>query len=544
MGWLHISKKDKIDITYLGWLGENLTWSSKLLRIRTWHRIYNILIDAWSRQWGVEGDNFNTTIPVDLKKIHAILITHAHMDHIGKIPLYVRHGYKGPIYMTPVTSPILFEALKDEQKIFQRILEEKKEVLTKIKKAFNAIKSHNARTHEWWVKIKKLDEQKKKAAATKHSSNQNLLNRHNISSIQDIKKLEQTVHTMDEEKEQNEQDLWNIISLIKTTPYNKPVTIIPKVAEATFYNAWHIEGSAQIDIEVAKNKLLFSGDLWRIRDNAIIGKPSMPKKKWYSFVSLESTYAWKVHQEREEANKDLYYEISHTHWPILMPCFSLQRIPEVLLTLLEWQDELTESQETSTRISKKEDIKPRTIDTIYVDSPLGKKYKEIFMKELGTKYAYLNTSNIKFISVAEREELLLKIRKGYRVLILSSSGMLQWWTVMHYLPEILKQAKAKIIFSWFPGKNTLASQIVDGNRKVVITGAVHDVNCNSVYIEWFSSHADHNELVHYHDSISKTKWAKVVLEHGWINRHILAADIKNPATKVIVPQEWDSISIL
>lgn len=115
---------------------------------------------------------------------------------------------------------------------------------------------------------------------------------------------------------------------------------------------------------------------------------------------------------------------------------------------------------------------------------------------------------------------------------------------MHYLPEILKQTKWKIIFTWYSGKNTLAWQINDGNKKVMIKWVLHDVACASKYVTWFSSHADHDELVSYFQGTQKTKWAKVVLEHWWETRNILAESIKNLSVKVLVPQEWDKIRIL
>ncbi len=550
MTWFSFGKNTKVEITYHGWLWENLTGSSKLLSITIWTKIYNILIDAGSRQWWLDQDKFNDHMPIDPKSIYAIVLTHAHMDHIGKVPLYVRNGFTWPIYTTPITKPLIFEALKDEQKIFQRILEEKKEILTKLKKAFNIVKRHQASNFEWWAKIKKHGEQKTAEIKKKHTSSTNMLQRNNISSITDIRKYENAIQTMEEQKERSEQDLFKVMWLIKTAPYNKVMHIVPRVASATFYNAWHIEWSAQVDIEVAQKNFLFSGDLWRIHDNFIVWKPVIPKKNKYSFISLESTYAGKVHPNRKDAEDHFYNEIANTHWPVIAPTFALQRILEWAGTALKWGNRLNETQESiySDRASKKDiewnNKKIRIIDTIYIDAPLGKKYKEIFLKELWSKYSFINTSKVKFVTVTERQELLLRIKKWHRLLIFSSSWMLQWGTVMHYLPEILKQKKWKIIFTWFPWQNTLASQIVSGNKKVVVNWLLQDVTCESIYIEGFSSHADHDELVEYFQWIKKAKWAKVALEHWWINRNILAEDIKNWSVKVIIPQEWDKFRIL
>jgi metallo-beta-lactamase family protein len=548
MNKLNLSKSPKVDITYLGGLWENLTGSSKLLTIKNGAKIYNLLIDAGSRQWWLDQDIFNATMPVDVSTINAIILTHAHMDHIGKIARYIRHWYNWPIYTTPITKSLVFEALKDEQKIFQRILEEKKEILTRIKKAFSSVKRHNSNNYEWWAKIKKLWEKKTADINTRQTNSINMLKRNSINTWEDIKVFENTVQTMDEERERSEQDIFEVMSLIKTMPYNKTIQVIPKVASATFYNAWHIEWSAQVDIGVGQKNLLFSGDLWRIRDNLVVWNPVIPKKNKYSFLSLESTYAGKRHPDRVDAENELFDEIANTHWPVLLPCFSLQRIPEVLLTLLKGKERLDESEESvySDRASKKDTDwkKARNFDTIYVDSPLGKKYKEIFLKELWSKYKNINTKNIKFVSVTDREQLLLRIKKWHRILILSSSGMLQWWSVMHYLPEILQQRKWKIIFTWYSGKNTLAWQIVDGNKRVSIGWNNHEVMCDSKYITWFSSHADHDELVDYTKGIQKVKWAKIVLEHGWATREILAKDLESTSVKVLIPQEWDKIHVL
>ena len=570
MGWFRFSKNTKVEITYLWWLWENLTGSSKLLTITTWSKIFNVLIDAGSRQWWLDQDEFNANMPIDPTSLHAIILTHAHMDHIGKIPLYFRNWFTWPIYTTPITKPLIFEALKDEQKIFQRILEEKKEILTKLKKAFNVVKRHQASNFEWWAKIKKMWEQKTEEIKKKYSNSINMLQKNKIHSLDDIKKFESTIQTMEDEKVSSELDLFAVMRLVRTAPYNKTFHIVPRVASAKFYNAWHIEWSAQVDIEVAQKNLLFSGDLGRIRDNLVVWKPIIPKKNKYSFLSLESTYAGKIHPDRFDANNELFDEIANTHWPILLPCFSLQRIPEILLTLLKGKEQLNETEESiyGKRANKKwfelknivdseiiqENIRikkewpkwatNRDIDTIYVDSPLGKKYKEIFMKELWTKYKNINTNKIKFITLAERENLIGKIKKWHRILILSSSGMLQWGTVMHYLPEILKQHKAKIIFTWYAWPNTLAWQINGGNKIIAIKWERHEVFCANKYIQWFSSHADHDELIDYFKSIPKARWSKVVLEHWWETREILAWDMINSSSKILIPQEWDKIRLL
>ena len=297
-------------------------------------------------------------------------------------------------------------------------------------------------------------------------------------------------------------------------------------------------------------KALFSGDLGRITDNVIIGKPTIPKET-YDFISLESTYGGKNHPKRSAAKAKLYREIKNSHKAVILPCFSLQRIPEILITLLDWLAE--ESLQERQKIHSEDEKPQREFGKIYVDSPLGKKYIEIFLQELlvgkSLKYKKLVTDKVHYVQLAERQHLIEKINKWHRLILISSSGMLQWGTIMSYLPHVLSNPHASLIFTGYPGNDTLARRLIDQREKqVYIQGQPTDVVCRTKYIEWFSWHADHGDLMKYFKDIKKSRHAKVALEHWWEQRFALEKSIKNARQHNIsvtthIPAENETIQL-
>ncbi len=99
----------------------SLTWSATVLEI--WG--LKILVDIWLFQWGVWAEAFNATNTEFLKGIDAVVITHPHVDHIWRLPLLHKHGFKWPIYMTPASRKITKEMLLDCYKIQEEEKEER-----------------------------------------------------------------------------------------------------------------------------------------------------------------------------------------------------------------------------------------------------------------------------------------------------------------------------------------------------------------------------------------------------------------------------------
>ena len=106
----------------------SITWSCKHALIRdTAGTEINIVVDFWMHQWWKNDNHLNTQIDEKVMSADYIFVTHAHLDHIGRLPMLVSRGFKGKIIMTPATMELAYISLLDSAKIMQDEYEAKKE---------------------------------------------------------------------------------------------------------------------------------------------------------------------------------------------------------------------------------------------------------------------------------------------------------------------------------------------------------------------------------------------------------------------------------
>jgi len=118
--------------------GIPLTGSFTLFSLqRNWNEIFNILVDAWSFQGSKNIEQLDRSTPVDPKKLDVIIATHAHLDHIGRIPYLVKHWFEWDIYMTDITKRLAYENWLDSISIqrqeIQKIKNWKKRIWNKLR---------------------------------------------------------------------------------------------------------------------------------------------------------------------------------------------------------------------------------------------------------------------------------------------------------------------------------------------------------------------------------------------------------------------------
>ena len=120
-------------IKYLGWIESGdvsspeyvtLTWSSTLVKFESDLKNISVLIDYWMFQWWKADKKYNEKIDTEALKADFLVLTHAHLDHCGRIPLLVKNGFSNPIYMTKLTSLQVEQILLDTVKIAKRKIEE------------------------------------------------------------------------------------------------------------------------------------------------------------------------------------------------------------------------------------------------------------------------------------------------------------------------------------------------------------------------------------------------------------------------------------
>ena len=388
-----------------------------------------------------------------------------------------------------------------------------------------------------------------------------------------------------------------------------------KAIKLRFFSAWHIEWSSQVLLQIVtetakrglwvlnkeipwfKRKtekttnLLFSWDLWRISDPNL---PWIPAKIPFKldYAQVESTYAWRNHEKREEMEKVFFEELENANWKVLIPAFSIQRTQEVLLMILnemkkrisdlkeykERKKELKKLKETlletvidskkAINISKAIEILQKEIlwlkksvifQNIIVDSPLSKVITNIYRndKNINEKYKLLDPAEqirvfwrqvIHFLEwKKDQEKIYIENKKNSKEIIVSAAWMCEWWSILFHLQNILEDKDAKIVFVWYCPESTNWGKI-KARKEIFIEWKKFQVLCELADLKGFSAHIDWNELLEYLWNLDFAFWAKLALNHGWEARkdfaeQILTLDKIHSKVNILVPDLFDEVSI-
>jgi len=505
----------ELKINYLWWIEDkeqwtSLTWSSTLFELidNNWKEIYRLLVDAWAFQWSknVEQQNQKEVI-WDLNSLNGIIVTHAHLDHIWRIPYLVKMWYSWSIYMSKTTFELAklnwFDSLKinneDEKKWkhFRKKLRDFKTIINlERKNKTKGIKKH----------IKEKIRKQLELLLEKHKITleevKNILNKQDIRNNQDISEIKKKIGLFEEE------DIYKTIQQIIIVNKKKDIKL-HQFVNFKFYNSAHIEWSTLPFItfknEVGNTyKCLIAQDLWRFKDNPIEEIPNIPHNTDY--IQLETTYAWRNHPKLEESKQKLINEILEHTWPILIPAFAIQRTQFILKILIENLDILWDRK-------------------IYVTSKFAEQVKDIFLSKKFEKYKYLLNKNIRILD----QQSNLNKTNLKKAIIIWSSWMLEWGSIEKWAKELIPNSTTKIIFTWYQWEWTKWRQVLDQNSYIVIKWKAIPVKCKSTIISWFSSHADTNDLLHLLRNFKKYNWNKILLTltHGGDNRYLFEKIIKN-----------------
>ena len=388
-----------------------------------------------------------------------------------------------------------------------------------------------------------------------------------------------------------------------------------KTIKLRFFPAWHIEWSSQVLLQIVTEtakkvfwvldmkipwfrrktekttNLLFSWDLWRISDPNL---PWIPAKIPFKldYAQVESTYAWRNHEKREEMEKVFFEELENANWKVLIPAFSIQRTQEVLLMILnemkkrvsdleeykERKKELKKLKETlletvidskkAINISKAIEILQKEIlwlkksvifQNIIVDSPLSKVITNIYRndKNINEKYKLLDPAEqirvfwrqvIHFLEwKKDQEKIYSENKKNSKEIIVSAAWMCEWWSILFHLQNILEDKDAKIVFVWYCPESTNWGKI-KARKEIFIEWKKFQVLCELADLKGFSAHIDWNELLEYLWNLDFAFWAKLALNHGWEARkdfaeQILTLDKIHSKVNILVPDLFDEVSI-
>ncbi|MBQ2661249.1 MAG: MBL fold metallo-hydrolase [Clostridia bacterium] len=443
-----------------------------------------VLVDCGMRQGSDKKTEFGEDkFAFEPKEIDAILLTHAHIDHSGLIPLAVKKGFKGKIITTEATAQLATIMLPDSGHIQEMEAEYQ--------------------------------------------------NRKNLRSG---KPTVEPLYTMDDVKKSLEQ--------FAPVPYKKIVNVTDDIS-VRFVDAGHLLGSASIEITVNEDgkevKLAFSGDIGR-EESPIICDPEFISND-ADYIIMEGTYGDRDHGVNSDEKKRTEFAAVlnaalRRGGNIIIPSFAVGRTQTILFYLRNLIDsgEVPGLEKIPVYVDS-----PLGIEATNVFESCGMGYYDEETKALAKAGKLFNFENLKFSRTAD-ESKSLNITKE-RQIIISSSGMCDAGRIRHHLKHNLYRADSTVIFSGYQAEGTLGRLLLSGARKVKIFGEEIRVNAAIVQIEGFSGHAGKAELTEWLESASK-KPKRVFLSHGEADvLSVFSQTLKDRGFAVEVPALLDEFEL-
>jgi metallo-beta-lactamase family protein len=394
-----------------------------------------LLVDCGLRQ-GRDAKAVPVTdgFPFDPKEISAVLLTHAHIDHSGLIPLLIKKGFAGNVYCTEATARLCSIMFPDAGYVQEM-------------------------EAEW-------ENRKRKRAG-----------RPEVTPIYTV------------------QDALGAIRYLKPLSYGKTIRAADNVT-ACFVDAGHLLGSASIELFVTesgkKKKLVFSGDIGS-KDKPIIKDPTYIDEA--DIVFIESTYGDRLREERDtrEQLKEVLTRALGAGGNIVIPSFAVGRTQEVLYSISVLLEEggVPGLEKVPVYIDSPLGI---AATEIFRESSKGYYDEEAMAyRAEGVEFFSFDT-----LAVAQTVEESKAINDDPRQkIIISSSGMCDAGRIKHHLKHNLWRPDATVIFVGYQAVGTLGRSILDRSRSVKIFGEDIRVRANIEYIEGFSGHADRAGLLEW-----------------------------------------------
>ena len=411
----------------------------------------NILIDCGLYQGGRELTEENTgPFGFEPADIDFLLLTHAHLDHCGRIPLLAKRGFEGEIITTAASRELARLVMLDAAGL------QEEEAAYQMRKA------------------------------ARHGNH-----------VSDIQPLYTELDTL------NCLDYFGRKAL-----YGKSLQLAPGI-RATFFDAGHILGSASILLELEENgrtrRLLFSGDLG-YSNRAILRNPARPPHA--DVVVMETTYGDRLHKQLEPSIDELYAAINDTFQRggnIIIPTFALERAQEILFYLRAGIQENQIPRTTQVFLDS-----PMAISATEIFERHPECYDAETLKLFRGGDDPFRLPALHFTRQTSDSMAINRITGG--AVIMAGSGMCTGGRVRHHLKHNLWRRDSSVVFVGYAARNTLARRIIDGAETVRIFGEDIPVRAHIYMIGGFSAHADQAELLAWHQSIEQPEITYLV--HG------------------------------
>lgn len=414
---------------------------------------HQILLDCGQFQGGKSMEAMNAEqFPFDPENVECVLLSHAHIDHCGRLPLLVKRGFKGLIYCTDATADLLDVMLKDSAYI--------------------------------------------------HEKDAEMQSRKNV---RVGKPPVEPLYTI--------KDAEAALKLVKPVLYDQLIEINPEI-KIVFNDAGHILGSAITELWITEgestSKIVFSGDLG-VMDRPILRNPTKIKKADY--VIMETTYGNRLHEANATSIDQLIKITIDTikrGGSVIIPSFAVGRTQELIYQFNMFYEGHPEYQKYLENVNVYIDSPMATTAT-----EVFKRNAQVFDEETKAYILNgdnpLDFKNLKFTRNTADSQMLNEDKSPK--IIISASGMCEAGRIRHHLKHNLWDSRNSIVFVGYQAEGTLGRMLVQGAKEVKLFGETVVVNAQIHNLEGFSGHADQKGLLDWLSGFQQ-KPKQIFLVHG------------------------------
>lgn len=445
---------------------------------------YKFLVDCGMFQ----GQNKEVMLNVDdftfaPNTIDFMFLTHAHIDHSGRIPKLYNDGFSGKIYTTKATADLCSIMLPDSGHIQEMEIE--------------------------WINRKRI-------RAGKHP-------------VPPLYTAEVAADSL---------------KLFEPCSYDEVLEVNQDI-KVRFRDAGHMLGSAIIELWIREDgketKVVFTGDLGN-NDTPILKNPELVGSA--DILVMESTYGDRNHKEREDRFErfvDIVNETIDKGGSVVIPSFAVGRTQEIVYGLNQNKNRFKDKYETILKTPVYIDS-PLAISAteIYKNNPQC--YDEEAKRYIMENKNPVDFPTLKLSRTVDESKAINE--NSEPAIIISASGMCEAGRIRHHLKHHLWEENSTILFVGYQAIGTLGRRLVDGEKQVRIFGEDITVKARIEYIEGFSGHADQKALINWLNSFEK-KPETVFVVHGEPEAQDIFASIVTDTfgIRTIIPNRGDVFEI-
>lgn len=487
-----------------------------------------------------ESEQKNRVMPIDPEMITNVVLSHAHIDHCGRIPLLTKNSFHGRVMATRATVDACHYLLRDSA----HIQESDAEYLN-----YKTVRSHLYQMRGSGkgksLSGREIKAVKKLLKKDNHRINSEvvdqLIRKFNLKSVQPLYTTEEAETALDS---------------FDGFPYGYPVTVGKNVT-CTFYDAGHILGSAICLIKVTSGKkiyrIMYTGDLGRF-GKPIIKDPTtqFPREdRQIDLLVMESTYGDREHEpvrDLKEKLKQVLIETNRRGGSVVIPSFAFGRTQELVYVLHEIYD--------------RNEV---ALLPVYVDSPLAINLTRVYgehpeVYDQLTHETFLSSGRnpfmfdqIHFVRSVEQSMKLLK--EPHPNIVISASGMCEAGRILHHLRYKIHNNNNTILIVGYMAENTLGRRILESGRAyeesgregaapiMKILNKEYPLNAHVRELGGFSAHGDKHEMLRFLKE-SKLKIKKIALVHGEEEQIVAFRDfLTAQGYRVTVPRSGEIVEI-